>query len=491
MCWNQRPSNRPSFQEIIKHLDISKNEIILFEQEQEYAELTRIWSVEINEHLSKFPTIDISSTVQMTNDELMKKRQEELQHIADIRTHCEKRAQQVNALYIELKSLMMQLEQRENVVKEKERLLNIKGKKRTINPISEARKKSLEIIKAATYNLNDPIHLLSQKKRHTNKLNPSTNNAPVLSPSTVTDNQDLSNIKNNQRRKKGPDYRRTNSKGSVTSWTPPSISAIEDQEKRRTSINITPNMIEEAITTDQRLNKSSEIIPITTIQSPLPSISADIDSKSDTNNRELNPKNLKLDLQNPMNSPPNHQRFSIPPRKSSSSGPEDFDEAQYHALSRQRRRRNINLNNNKINSPSSIKSTPSNNHHTPQVDETDHHPDDLRKHSRNVTFQLSPLIINEKNSQRKSFKHVTYTSSEEGEVEEIHSDNYIFDDEKHRAKHDQSQGNFSSESEIYGEKNHQTLGIFSDEGGHVSDDRPGSRESMLHSEPEHEWVDQV
>lgn len=33
-------------------------------------------------------------------------------------------------------------------------------------------------------------------------------------------------------------------------------------------------------------------------------------------------------------------------------------------------------------------------------------------------------------------------------------------------------------------------GMFSDEGGHVSDDRPASRESLLNSEPEHEWIDQ-
>jgi hypothetical protein len=171
MCWNQRPSTRPSFQQIIKHLDSSKPEIILFEQEQEYAELTRIWSIEINEHLSNIPIIDISSTLQMTNDELMKKRQEELQHIIDIRTHYQKRVQQVSTLYMELKSLMMQLEQRERIIKEKERILNINGKKRTTNPISEARKKSLEIIKIATSNLNDPMHLLSQKKRHGKKSN--------------------------------------------------------------------------------------------------------------------------------------------------------------------------------------------------------------------------------------------------------------------------------------------------------------------------------
>jgi hypothetical protein len=174
MCWNQRSSNRPSFQEIIKHLDITKNEIILFEQEQEYAELTRIWSIEINEHLSRFPTIDISSTLQMTNDELMKKRQEELQHIADIRTHCEKRLQQVNTLYVELSSLMMQLQKREQEIKKKERILNIQhhssstnknnnGKKRTIDSILEARKKSLQLIKAASFNLNDPIMMLSQR----------------------------------------------------------------------------------------------------------------------------------------------------------------------------------------------------------------------------------------------------------------------------------------------------------------------------------------
>ena len=165
MCWNQRPINRPSFQEILKHLDVSKREIILFEQEQEYAELTRIWSIEINEHLSKYPTVDISATLHLTNEELMKKRQEEFQHIADIRAHYEKRVQQVNTLYVELKSLMMQLEEREQVIKETECSLNIKGKKRMNNPISQARKKSMEIIKAATSNLNDPMHLLTQKKR--------------------------------------------------------------------------------------------------------------------------------------------------------------------------------------------------------------------------------------------------------------------------------------------------------------------------------------
>ncbi len=66
-----------------------------------------------------------------------------------------------------------------------------------------------------------------------------------------------------------------------------------------------------------------------TINSPLPSISADIDSKSKASDRQRNPKNVIVDLQNPMNWliwPPNHQRWSsafpIPPRKSSSIRPD-------------------------------------------------------------------------------------------------------------------------------------------------------------------------
>jgi mitogen-activated protein kinase kinase kinase 13 len=172
MCWNQRPLNRPSFQQIIKHLNISEPEIILFEQEQEYVELTRVWSIEINEQLARLSTIDISSTLQMSNDELMKKRKEELQHIADIRSHYHTKLQQVNTLYIELSSLMMQLQKREQEIKKKERILNIQhhsstgnnnnGKKRTISSMLEARKKSLQLIKAASFSLNDPIAMISQ-----------------------------------------------------------------------------------------------------------------------------------------------------------------------------------------------------------------------------------------------------------------------------------------------------------------------------------------
>ncbi len=239
-----------------------------------------------------------------------------------------------------------------------------------------------------------------------------SNNQPTSSSTTppVINNQDSSSIKTIQRRKKGPGHRRNNSKGSATSWTPPSLSAIADQENKRASIHITSNVIEEISQTNQTFDSSNEIIPI-------PSISADIDSKSNTNNRQLNPKTLKLDLQNSIDSqttPTAYQRpstlFTYALRKSSSSDPEDFDENQHQNLSRQRRRRNINSINNKISSPSSatirsIKSTPN----TPQIDEGDNNriideknDNDQRRPPRNVNFNLLPSTTNE----RKTFNRV-------------------------------------------------------------------------------------
>ena len=156
----------------MKHLDISEPEIILFEQEQEYAELTRAWSIEINEQLARLPSIDFASTLEMSNDDLIKRRKEELQHIADIRAHYQAKLQQVNTIYIELSSMMMQLQKREQEIKKKERALDIQhqqssnnkanGKKRTMQAISDARRKSLQLIKAASLHINDPMMISSQ-----------------------------------------------------------------------------------------------------------------------------------------------------------------------------------------------------------------------------------------------------------------------------------------------------------------------------------------
>ena len=249
---------------------------------------------------------------------------------------------------------------------------------------------------------------------------------------TVINNQDISGIKTIQRRKKGLGHRRNNSKGSATSWAPPSLSAIADQEQKRASLNLTPKTIEKIFPINSKISPSNEMVPMKSIKSLVPSISADIDSKSDTNRRQLNPENLKLDLQNTTDSqtsPTSRSRpttiFTYATRISSSSDPED---CKHHNLSRQRQRRRTNLNinnNNKISSPSSITihsiKSSSTDQQTFQADETeninntndDNNEDlnDLRRYPKTVSFQLSQSTTNDRSpfyQQRKVFPRVNF-----------------------------------------------------------------------------------
>lgn len=56
-----------------------------------------------------------------------------------------------------------------------------------------------------------------------------------------------------------------------------------------------------------------------------------------------------------------------------------------------------------------------------------------------------------------TFQTKSFSSSEEGEVEECHSDHFVLDDGKRRARHEdpfwKSSTIFSSESEVYYEPN--------------------------------------
>lgn len=244
----------------------------------------------------------------------------------------------------------------------------------------------------------------------------STNQPSINSSnSPANTNQDLSNNKIVQRRKKGPGHHRTNSKGSVASWTPPSLSAIADQEQKRASIHLSSNTVEELST----VNNANH--------SPLPSISANIDSKPTVIHRQLNPKTLKLDLQNSVDSQTTPTASQIRPstiftyalRKSSSSDPEEHDEDQHPNFSRQRRRRTFIAANNRISSPSSatIRSVKSN-LTTPQLDESETNnrtidektdgekPNDLRRYPKNVSFHAITTDQTPPYPQRQTSKRV-------------------------------------------------------------------------------------
>ena len=189
MCWNQKPTCRPPFHIINKHLSIDEEKIQLFEEEQTYNELARAWSTEINEQLANLPTIDMSVISRMTNEELVKKRKEEIQHLKDIRTHYQKKVEKINELYVEMKSMMMQLQKREQQIKKKERELKlpvgkrpiaVPGKPRPVKMNEESRDQSLKLIRNAQSLLNQSKPTLSSPKTRTDKNDPETESKLIL-----------------------------------------------------------------------------------------------------------------------------------------------------------------------------------------------------------------------------------------------------------------------------------------------------------------------
>ncbi|CAF1022016.1 unnamed protein product [Didymodactylos carnosus] len=609
MCWQKRPRNRPSFQQILKHLDVSTPQIILFEQEQEYQTLKHIWSNEITEKFKQLPTIDISSLEKLSHDQIRQKRVEELQHIQDIRHHYHKKLLQTNTMYLELSTLMLQLKQREREIIKKERILHINNgkEKKSITPwlkyTINHRKTSLQAKLSNTNNKNNicKVHTISNtilpqqprvRQRHPsqsstpNALSPTTNvqsnctnssktsqNPVPLLTSTTTLPQQLSQCSSSpttsksRTRKKGGHLR--SGSGTIK------FTSINEDSKQSTSTNITPNLINETFQETAKQTSpskaSAEMIMMTSISNKrndyfnstviVPSVSANNDLLPLTGNnpyinkrQPLSRKGLSLDIENPMttnNFVRLNQRsstiatptrlFTYALRKSSSSGADDSEEIHPSILKQRRRQTRSSISNsgtnstkNTLSTTSTLKSSPKNadqidysissqksNHDnatalslvnkTNDDDENYNIGDDESENSgniqtemrrqRNVTFLLPPSKTTDRspvttNNQIWKAKTMRYSSSEEGEVEEVTSDHFVMDDEKHRQKHqdlNRISGTFSSEmddSELYLESNRSSIkseGVLSDEGGHVSDERPESCESCLEHTIDDEW----
>lgn len=133
LCFN-KAKNRPSFSQIIKHLDTVYNRKEFDKLEQEYIENKLKWKDEINEKLSNKYIENFKMPNYNLEDELIKKRQEELKHATEIRELYEQKLENANNLYIELNTIALQLDEREREILRKEKILNINNK-RVVHPI--------------------------------------------------------------------------------------------------------------------------------------------------------------------------------------------------------------------------------------------------------------------------------------------------------------------------------------------------------------------
>ncbi|XP_077459701.1 mitogen-activated protein kinase kinase kinase 12-like isoform X2 [Stigmatopora argus] len=121
--WNCKPRNRPSFRQILLHLDIASADILSTPQET-YFQSQAEWRDEVRHHFEKIKSE--GTCLHRLDEELIKRRREELRHALDIREHYERKLERANNLYMELNAIMLQLELKEKELLKREQSLDKK-----------------------------------------------------------------------------------------------------------------------------------------------------------------------------------------------------------------------------------------------------------------------------------------------------------------------------------------------------------------------------
>ena len=126
-CWAIKPRNRPSFKNILMHLDIASVEILSF-QPADYFKTQQSWKQEVWEYNKKVKGEETSLPL-VDHDLLIKRRKQELKHAQDVKELYEKKLERVNDLFMELNRWRLQLEEEERNLQRKKKQLNIQTSK--------------------------------------------------------------------------------------------------------------------------------------------------------------------------------------------------------------------------------------------------------------------------------------------------------------------------------------------------------------------------
>lgn len=117
-CWSLKPRNRPPFKIILTHLDIAGGELMQ-KVDDKYFEQQKTWREEIHDHMKTCATN--STNIHKYEQDLIRKRQDELKHAKDIRLIYERKLERTNNLYMELSACFLHLEEREKDIQEREK----------------------------------------------------------------------------------------------------------------------------------------------------------------------------------------------------------------------------------------------------------------------------------------------------------------------------------------------------------------------------------
>lgn len=115
LCWKSKPRNRPSFRQILSHLDIAGPEL-LRKSEKQYFETQKSWKEEVRSHLKEIT--QNGTSIHKYEQDLIKRRTAEWRHAQDIRMVYEDKLQKTNQLFFELSECMTQLQEKEKEIAE-------------------------------------------------------------------------------------------------------------------------------------------------------------------------------------------------------------------------------------------------------------------------------------------------------------------------------------------------------------------------------------
>uniref|UniRef100_A0A1B6MNK2 Mitogen-activated protein kinase kinase kinase dlk-1 n=2 Tax=Graphocephala atropunctata TaxID=36148 RepID=A0A1B6MNK2_9HEMI len=139
-CWSAKPRNRPSFKHILLHLDIAAVEV-LSSSPEDYFKTQASWKEEVRIHMQQMQSN--GSHLPKFEEDLIRKRKEELKHAQDIREHYERKLERANDLYLELSAVLLKLEERERELmkREKQSQSHKNSKRRLVRPILRAQER--------------------------------------------------------------------------------------------------------------------------------------------------------------------------------------------------------------------------------------------------------------------------------------------------------------------------------------------------------------
>jgi len=117
LCWKSKPKNRPSFRQILMHIDIAAADVVAIPKKK-YFNRQVSWRQEVDEYFDWLKSQ--GSQLTLLDDDLVAKKREEIIQVRQVRKQYEDRLAKANALYAELDECMKQLQEREEELKRKE-----------------------------------------------------------------------------------------------------------------------------------------------------------------------------------------------------------------------------------------------------------------------------------------------------------------------------------------------------------------------------------